>query len=47
MYESCLIEDIKPMLLRPGVNSIPIPAFVLDVKIWLGGAVIGNPVEGQ
>ena len=35
------------MLLCPRFNAIPIPALVLDVKIWFWSAVIRNPVKCQ
>ena len=47
MHKSPLIENIEPMLLRPGVDTIPILTFVLNVEIWFWSTVIGNPVEGQ
>ena len=47
MHKSPLIEYFESMLLRPGVDAIPILTFVLDIEIWFGSAVIRDPIESQ
>lgn len=47
MHKRPLIENVEPMLLRPGVDTIPILTFVLDIEIRFWSAVIRDPIKGQ
>ena len=47
MKKSLVVKDVEGVLSGPLVKSIPIVAFLLNLKIRKGFAIVVNPVKSQ